>query len=199
MKGAFLNSSIRFIKNYKDFSENDIEKLRYGLEGIYLTVQKLVVIAVVSLILGIFKDVLITLILFNIIRFTGFGFHAEKSIQCLFISLFQFVILPYILTHIFIPKFAYLIICFICIVSYILFAPADTVKRPLPNMKKRMIRKWSTVLIGIIYTTLIVIFFDTFIAPLLLSALIIEAIVINPLTYKAFKQPYNNYKNFTKA
>ena len=62
-----------------------------------------------------------------------------------------------------------------------------------------MIRKWSTVLIGIIYTTLIIIFFDTFIAPLLLSALIIEAIVINPLTYKAFKQPYNNYKNFTKA
>lgn len=199
MKGAFLNSSIRFIKNYKDFSERDIEKLRYGLEGIYLTVQKLVVIAVVSVILGIFKDVLITLILFNIIRFTGFGFHAEKSIQCLFISLFQFVILPYILTHIFIPKFTYLIICFICIVSYILFAPADTVKRPLPNMKKRMIRKWSTVLIGIIYTTLIVIFFDTFIAPLLLSALIIEAIVINPLTYMVFKQPYNNYKNFTKA
>ena len=94
MKSAFLNSSIKFIKNYNDFSEKDIEKLRYGLEGIYLTVQKLIVIIILSLILGIFKEVLITLILFNIIRFTGFGFHAEKSIQCLFISLFQFVILP---------------------------------------------------------------------------------------------------------
>ena len=199
MKSAFLNSSIRFIKNYKDFSEHDIEKLRYGLEGIYLTVQKLVVIATISVILGIFKEVLITLILFNVIRFTGFGFHAEKSIQCLFISLFQFVVLPYILIQIFIPKIVCLAICFICIVSYILFAPADTVKRPLPNMKKRKIRKWSTVLIGIIYTSLIIIFFNTFITPLLLSTLIIEAIVINPLTYMVFKQPYNNYKNFTKA
>ena len=182
MKSSFLNSSIKFIKNYNDFSEKDVEKLRYGLEGIYLTVQKLIVIIILSLILGIFKEVLITLILFNIIRFTGFGFHAEKSIQCLFISLFQFVILPYI-----------------CIVSYILFAPADTVKRPLPNAKKRKIRKWSTVLIGFIYTSLIIIFFNTFITPLLLSALIIEVIVINPLTYMVFKQPYNNYKNFTKA
>lgn len=199
MKSAFLNSSIRFIKNYKDFSEHDIEKLRYGLEGIYLTVQKLVVIATISVILGIFKEVLITLILFNVIRFTGFGFHAEKSIQCLFISLFQFVVLPYILIQVFIPKIVCLAICSICIVSYILFAPADTVKRPLPNMKKRKIRKWSTVLIGIIYTSLIIIFFNTFITPLLLSALIIEAIVINPLTYMVFKQPYNNYKNFTKA
>ena len=199
MKSAFLNSSIKFKKNYNDFSEKDIEKLRYGLEGIYLTVQKLIVIIILSLILGIFKEVLITLILFNIIRFTGFGFHAEKSIQCLFISLFQFVILPYILIQIFIPKVVCLVICFICIVSYILFAPADTVKRPLPNAKKRKIRKWSTVLIGFIYTSLIIIFFNTFITPLLLSALIIEAIVINPLTYMVFKQPYNNYKNFTKA
>ena len=57
----------------------------------------------------------------------------------------------------------------------------------------------STVLIGFIYTSLIIIFFNTFITPLLLSALIIGVIVINPLTYMVFKQPYNNYKNFTKA
>lgn len=198
MKSAFLNSSIKFIKNYNDFSEHDTEKLRYGLEGIYLTIQKLVVIAIVSIIIGIFKEVFITLILFNIIRFTGFGFHAEKSIQCLFISLFNFVILPYVLIKVMIPKTICVIICFICIVSYLLFAPADTVKRPLPNLKKRRIRKWSTVLIGIIYTLLIIIFFNTFITPLLLSSLIVEAIVINPLTYMIFKQPYNNYKSFKK-
>ena len=199
MKSAFLNSSVKFIKNYKDYSEHDIEKLRYGLEGIYLTVQKLVVITIISIILGIFKEVAITLLLFNIIRFTGFGFHAETSMQCLFMSLSQFVILPYILISIAIPKTICLIICLMCIVSYILFAPADTIKRPLPNMKKRKIRKLSTVLIGIIYTSLIMIFFNTFITSLLLGALIIEAVVINPLIYMMFKQPYNNYKTFTKA
>lgn len=66
-------------------------------------------------------------------------------------------------------------------------------------MKKRKIRKWSTVFIGIIYSILLFIFSDTFIAPLFLSALIVEAIVINPLLYMAFGQPYNNYKTYVQA
>ncbi len=199
MKKKILDSSIRFIENYKKLSDDDIEKLRYGLEGIYLTITKLVIILVVALLLGILKEVIITLILFNTIRYTGFGFHAEKSIQCLFISLFQFVILPYILINVVIPKNIVFIICIICVVSYFFFAPADTVKRPLPNMKKRKIRKWSTVFLGIIYSVLLFIFLDTFIAPLILSALIVEAITINPLLYMAFGQPYNNYKTYVQA
>lgn len=198
MKKAFLESSLSFIQNYKDFSEHDIDKLRYGLEGIYLTIEKLVVIVAVSLLLGILKEVVITLVLFNIIRFTGFGFHAEKSIQCLFISLFQFVFVPYILISLHISKYVMLAICGICIISYILFAPADTIKRPLPNKRKRTIRKWATVLTGIIYT-LIISFFNSFLTPLLLSSLIVEAIVINPLLYMAFNQPYNNYRNYVQA
>lgn len=198
MKEAFLNSSLSFIQKYKDFSEHDIDKLRYGLEGIYLTIEKLVVIIAVSLVLGILKEVFITLVLFNIIRFTGFGFHAEKSIQCLFISLFQFVLVPYILINLHISKSVMLIICGICIINYVLFAPADTVKRPLPNKRKRTIRKWATVLIGIIYT-LIIAFFNSFLTPLLLSSLIVEAIVINPLLYMVFHQPYNNYKTYVQA
>ncbi len=199
MKKKFLDSSVNFIKNYKDLTDEDIEKLRYGLEGIYLTITKLVVIAIVALVLGILKEVIITLLLFNAIRYTGFGFHAEKSIQCLFISLFQFVIIPYILINVVIPKSIIFIICIMCVVSYFFFAPADTIKRPLPNMKKRKIRKWSTVFIGIIYSILLFIFSDTFIAPLILSALIVEAIIINPLLYMAFGQPYNNYKTYVQA
>ena len=95
MKKKFLDSSVTFIGNYKELTDDDIEKLRYGLEGIYLTITKLVIIVAVALLLGILKEVIITLILFNVIRYTGFGFHAEKSVQCLFISLFQFIILPF--------------------------------------------------------------------------------------------------------
>ncbi|MGN1355498.1 MAG: accessory gene regulator B family protein [Bacilli bacterium] len=199
MKKKFLDSSVTFIGNYKELTDDDIEKLRYGLEGIYLTITKLVIIVAVALLLGILKEVIITLILFNVIRYTGFGFHAEKSVQCLFISLFQFVILPYILINVVIPKNIVFIICIICVVSYFFFAPADTIKRPLPNMKKRKIRKWFTIFIGIIYSILLFIFSDTFIAPLFLSALIVEAIVINPLIYMAFGQPYNNYKTYVQA
>lgn len=199
MKKAFLNSSIRFIKNYKDLDDGDMAKLSYGLEGIYLTIQKLIVIAIIAIILGILKEVIITLILFNILRFTGFGFHAEKSIQCLFISTLQFVLIPYILINIQISKIVIIIICGICILNYLLFAPADTIKRPLPNKKKRKIRKFSTVAFGLIYTFLIIYFSNSFIQPLLLTALIVEAISVSPLTYMLFGQPYNNYKTYVKA
>ena len=199
MKNYFLDHSIIFITRYRKCNSKEIKKIRYGLEGIYLTFTKLLIIFLVSIILGIFKEVLISLILFNIIRFTGFGFHAETSLQCLIISLLLFVLLPYLFININLSKNIVFIISILCIISYLLFAPADTVKRPLPNRKKRIIRKLLTCIIGIIYTFLIFIFYDLKIMPLLLTALVIEAIMINPLLYKLFHQPYNNYKNFIKA
>ena len=75
-----------------------------------------------------------------------------------------------------------------------MFAPADTKKRPLPNKKKRVIRKIITVMIGIIYTMLIILFNSEYWTDILLSALIIQTIIISPLTYWVFKEPYNNYK-----
>ena len=194
-----IDSSISFIKKYKKYSKEDIEKLRYGMEGIYLTFTKFVVILALSIILGIFKEVMFTLIFFNIIRYTGFGFHAEKSSQCLVLSLIYFILLPYIFIKIKFSTLFLFIICGLSIISFILFAPADTKKRPLPNKKKRMIRKIFTVAIGIIYSCFIIIFQNSFISPLILVALIIEAVIIQPVFYKLFKQPYNNYKNYHKV
>ena len=127
MKSLFLNSSINFLKKYNDYSDDDIEKLEYGLEGLYLTITKLVVIFIASLILGIFKEVIEILIAFNIIRYFGFGVHAGKSSQCLITSLILFVIIPYVFLNITITKNIFLILGIIEIVSFIIFAPADTV------------------------------------------------------------------------
>ena len=85
-------------------------------------------------------------------------------------------------------------VCGICILHYLLFAPADTKKRPLPNKKKRIIRKIITVMIGIIYTLIIIFINNQYWTGIILSSLIIQAIVISPLTYRLFNQPYNNYK-----
>ena len=87
MKEAFLNHTMNFIaSNQKKLNEEDKEKLAYGLEGLYMTITKLVVIFLIAFLLGFIKEFIITLILFNIIRFPGFGFHASKSIVCLITS-----------------------------------------------------------------------------------------------------------------
>lgn len=199
IKQKFLNRSIYLINKYNTYSEDDIEKLKYGLEGLYLTITKTVIILIISLILNIFKETLLVILLYNTIRYFGFGFHAEKSYQCLILSTFNFIAIPLIYLNINLSNLALVIICSLCIIIFLLYAPADTVKRPLPNKKKRIIRKSLTVFIAIVYISLIFIFNNHYLTSLLISALTIQAIVVNPLTYKLFGQPYRNYKNYTVA
>ena len=196
MKANFMNNTIAFLQKYNTYSEEDIEKLKYGLEGIYLTFTKLIILFVIATLLGFVKEFIVLLLLFNVIRYTGFGFHAEKSYQCLIISSFCFLVIPLFFINIILPKYVYIIISIICIINYLLFAPADTIKRPLPNKKKRIIRKVVTVITGTIYSILSIIFYNHWISSVLISSLTIQAIVINPLIYKLLKQPYNNYKNY---
>ena len=194
VKQLVLDYGINFICKYQAFSENDIKKLRYGLEGIYLTVTKLVVLLFLAIILDIVKEFVLVILLFNVIRYTGFGFHAGKSYQCLLFSTFSFIVIPYFLLIINISISVIYIISSICVSHYLLFAPADTKKRPLPNKRKRIIRKIVTVLIGCIYTLAIILLNSNYWTSIILSAMIIQAIVVSPLTYKLFGEPYNNYK-----
>lgn len=195
MKEVVLTKSINFISQYKEYSEEELEKINYGLEGLYLTITKLVIIALLSIILNIFKEVMIILVLFNIIRYFGFGIHAKKSSECLLSSIFCFIILPYFLLNIKLDNITNLIIGIICIINFLLFAPADTVKRPLKNKKKRMIRKTLTTITGIIFIAISMIFEGSSISTLFIASVIIEVIMINPITYLILRQPYNNYKN----
>ena len=195
----FLDFSINLIEKYQNISEGDIPKLRYGLEGLYLTFTKMIVIFLLAIVLGIFKEILILLFFFNIIRFTGFGFHARKSSECLFLSILSFVLMPFLLLRLDISKNMILIIGILGTIYLFFYAPADTIKRPLPNKKKRIIRKAITVITSIIFTILAFLLNDYTISILFVSSIAIEDIMVSPITYKVFGQPYRNYLNYRKA
>lgn len=195
MKDKFLENSINFLKKYESYSDHDIEKLRYGLEGVYLTVTKMIVLIILAIIFGHLKEIFIALFLFNIIRYFGFGFHAEKSIECLFLSIFNFILIPEFFLRVDISFKYYLIIACCCIVIFLLFAPADTIKRPLRNKKKRVLRKVLTTITGLLYLIGIIYFKNSYISSLIISSLVAFAIIVNPITYFIFRQPFNNYKN----
>lgn len=195
MKEAFLNHTMDFIaKNQADLNDSDKEKLAYGLEGIYMTITKLIIIFSLALLLGFIKEFIITLILFNIIRFPGFGFHASKSIVCLISSTILILGLPYLLTTFEINLTFKIILCFISIITFLLYAPADTWKRPLINRKKRIMRKICACSLAIVYSVLIIMFDGREISNLLLAALLIETVLISPIIYFIFNEPYRNYK-----
>ena len=197
MKQLFLNNSISLISKYnKELSEMDIEKILYGLEGLYLTFFKLIAIMVLAMLFGIVREVVALLLAYNILRFFAFGFHAESSNDCLILSICLFIVLPLgVFKQIVSVSFAP-IACAFCLVGYWFFAPSDTVKRPLINPKKRLIRKVTSTLLVFIYM-LICIFSDSeMLIKVVFLAVIIEFFMINPITYKLYNQPYSNYKTY---
>lgn len=197
IKQFVIGNSIKTIRSYyPNYSEEQIEKIQYGLESIYLSITKVIVIILLAIILRILKETIIILLLFNALRMTAFGIHASKSWICWISSVPTFIGIPLICKYCNFPLYILIIISVFSLINFILFAPADTVKRPLIRKKKRIIYKILTIILGIIYLLLIIILNNSFIQNALTASLLIESILICPLTYKVFKVPYNNYKNY---
>ena len=59
MKKKFLDSSMMFITKNREYTQDEIDIMRYGLETLYLTITKMLVIFLVAYLLEIFKEFLI--------------------------------------------------------------------------------------------------------------------------------------------
>lgn len=187
---------MNFITKNKQYTDDEKDIILYGLESLYLTYTKMVVIFLLAFVLGCLKETIILLITYNIIRAKAFGIHATKSIYCLISSILIFIGGALICKYITLPLEIMVIVSIICDICLLLFAPADTHKHPLINAKKRKKFKFISFSLGIIYTILIVVLKDYFIVNYLLFGLIFSVIMVLPITYKIFKLPYNNYKNY---
>ncbi len=197
MKKKFLDYTLSSIhKYYPEYNEERMEELRYGLEGFYLSTTKLIIITILAIILGIFKEMLIMLIMFNILRSTGYGLHATKSWICLLSSSTVFLLFPILSKLITIPnsiKIVLAIISTICIYKY---APADTEKRPLIRKRKRDIYKFITTFTCIILNIISLFIKNATLSNLIIFGIYTEVILILPITYRIFHLSYDNYKNY---
>ena len=197
MKKFLLKHIIQFIKNNNsNITEMQLEEVEYGLESIYLTITKMIIIFSLATILHILKEVIILTIFYNIIRSTAFGLHATKSIYCLITSLIMFIGGVYICNYINFTFTTKAIVCLICLICIFKYAPADTHKRPIINAKKRKRYKIISFISGSIFTILILAYNTNILSNYLLVGMIYSVIMIHPLVYKIFKLPYDNYKNY---
>ena len=96
MKAVFINNSMSLIKKYyPEYSDVKLEELKYGLLGLYLLITKSIIIFGIAIFLGIFKELLIFTIIYNILRAPSFGMHASKSWICLVASTTIFILSTY--------------------------------------------------------------------------------------------------------
>lgn len=197
MKEKFLNYTLSSIHTYyPNYNDEKLAELRYGLEGFYLSASKMIIIVTLSLILGIFKEMLIMLLIFNILRTTGFGLHATKSWICLLSSSTVFLIFPMIAKIVEIPQNIRIILAIISIICVFLYAPADTKKRPLIKKRKREIYKFITTISCIVLNIVALFIKNPTLSNLAIFGIYTEVIMILPITYRIFHLSYDNYKNY---
>ncbi|MEG2457823.1 MAG: accessory gene regulator B family protein [Bacilli bacterium] len=199
MKQHFVNSCVKLINKYYDYNDEKINEIKYGLATVYITFTKTVVIFALTFILGIFKEMIVLLILYNLLRLTGFGLHAKESWQCWLSSIVSFIILPVMIRYFTINIYVKIALMAVCILFIFIYAPADTEKRPIVSKNRRLIYKSCCTLSAILYLILIIFINDNMISNSLLFATILETVLILPTTYKIFKLKYDNYKSYKKA
>lgn len=196
MKEVIINSIMLNIKNNKDYTDQKLNEIKYGLEALYLTTTKISVIYIIAIILNSYKELTLIFLLYGTLRLTGFGIHAKSSKECWISSLLIFVPIPYLLKIIFIPKYINIILSIIGTILLLIYSPADTEKRPLIHKKKRIIYKILTTTISTIYTILNIITKDNILSNIITFSILLEAIIVLPISYKLFGLKYNNYLNY---
>lgn len=200
MRKKFLKSTMSIIKKkYPDYNEEKLEVIEYGLETLYIMVSKTIVISLIALFLGVFKEILIITIFYNIIRTTAFGMHAKESWQCYVISITLFIGGALLYKYVNVNFYIKAVVSAVAYIFLVIYAPADTYKRPLVNTKKRKIYKIITVISSSVYLILIIVLRNKTISTALCMGLWDSMLMIHPLTYRMFHLPYNNYKTYNES
>lgn len=196
MKEVFLEHSLNLLNNEYHYEGDDLDRIKYGLEVIYISITKMFVILLVSIIFRAFKETLLMIIFVNGLRTFAYGIHAKKSLHCYISSIICFVLSPLLFKNIEISIIQKILISIICFISYVVFAPADTHKRPLINKRHRTKLKINTLIVCSIYIAIIFISKNRLINNMIILSMITEMFVINPIIYKIFDMPYNNYMTY---
>lgn len=195
MKKKILNTLMNNIKKNKlDLDNEQLEIIEYGLESIYLSITKIVLILLLAIVLDILKETILMIIFYNIIRTFAFGLHAKNSITCLITSTTLFIGGAYLSIYLNISLLAKVILSSICLLLIFIYAPADTEKHPLLKAKKRKKLKILSVITSTILTVLIIYLNDNPLSNFMLIGFIEATIMILPVTYKLYGLTYNNYK-----
>ena len=197
MKERIIKGIIDNIRKESNYDETKLKEIKYGLETIYVSIVKLIIILIISIFLHTIKELCVFYLLYVLIRLTGFGLHAKNTIMCYLLTIPLFVIIPYLIKILALKEILYYItIPFIIILA--IYAPADTEKRPLINSKKRKIYKILTILISITYLTIILLKNNYLIKNSLFFSIILESILVLPITYKLLGLKYANYKRYKR-
>jgi accessory gene regulator B len=176
-------------QNMKDIDEEKAEVINYGLNILIYQVLLTGLIFALALITGIFKYVLISVIVYASIRIFAGGAHARTRIRCSISSIFTFLLIPvaskYLQIDSIIPAIAAL---GINLITMYIYAPADTLERPIISKQIRTRQKVKSIVVvaAIFIVSLVVRRFDIMVYNLIIITSLFPSFMLTPVAYKMF-------------
>lgn len=189
----FADKMMPFLEKYNTYTDRNKILAHYGLETLYILISKMIIITIISLILGITKELYIFLLFYGLLRFYASGVHLSSSLDCTITSSIIFIGITYLCIYTNMRLDYRIIVTGISICLFALYSPADTKKKPLIRENDRSKKKIISTILCYIYLILICSIKNIYILNVLTYCLLLEAFLITPFIYKLFKQPYNNY------
>ena len=196
MKKKFINNSLKYLESKKTLTALERKKLKYGLEGFYNLITKFIVLIIIAIIFNLLPELVLLTIIYGFLRLYGFGLHAKKTWQCWVTTLPIYIGGCFLIKYLTIPQVISNIVWLFGFISFALFAPADTKSRPLIHKEKRKRAKILSIIIVIALYIINIYLNNPIFLNASLYALLIHSFVMNPLIYKLFNAPYNNYKTY---
>lgn len=179
-------------------SDIELDEIMYGFDALFMNLDKFIVFIAIGYIFHVTLHMLIAIVTYGLLRLFAFGVHAKNKIQCFIISFFIFIpnlVISENLKLGFSMRTSLFIIAFVLILIY---APADTELRPLPNEKiRKKFKSLSAIYATLIYILSIKIFDNSPIGSIMILSIFFESILITPLIYKILKRRYDNYETYT--
>ncbi len=194
MKQFFINYCYQFITNHEKCDELKTKQLYYGLEAIYNMLTKFIFLFFLFLIFDMLYEYFLLLIIHGITKRYTYGLHAKTTLACWMTTIPIYVIGCSLIKFFSIPYFLEVIIWLCGLISFGLWAPADTPARPLIHEQMRKKQKCKAIIVLLLYLIFLFFIKDVKISNAICYSIIIQICCINPLTYKLTRTPFENYK-----
>lgn len=183
----FVDRCSEKLANANNIKGEESEILRYGLAVIYINLSKTVILVLLAVILGVFKETALLFCVYASVRSAGFGFHSDSSIKCTIIGVAEFIAAVLVAINIEPLQAPICIAIFLlCIIIFLLYAPVETKKRPISARRKKVF-KTAVIVITVIMLSLSLMAEGSIYRNLITFGVCLEALSILPIMKRILK------------
>lgn len=175
----------------EDLSEQKLAEIKYGIAVFIANSYKMLLIFILAILLNIFKYFLVAFIGFGALRTFASGVHAKREWTCLPASTILFFSIVYLGIAVDLNIYALSFIFFLCFAAVLRYAPADTEERPIVSSRlRRKLKIMSCTTVIILYAAALY-NLGTSTSSIIAFSILIESILILPVTYKLAGSMYS--------